>query len=69
MVCAGLVAGACMVFWAKPLAAAVLHDLKFESVTPLGVGAAAILGVALLASYLPVRRAARVDPMLAFRHD
>jgi predicted permease len=69
MVCAGLAAGTCMVLWARPLAAAVLHDLKFDSATPLGLGAGAMAAVALLASYLPARRAAQVDPMVALRHE
>ena len=69
MVYAGLVAGMGMVFWARPLAASLLHGLKIESTAPLGFGGGAIVAVALLAAYVPARRAASVDPMLALRHD
>jgi putative ABC transport system permease protein len=69
MVCTGLVAGMGMVFWARPLAASLLHGLKLETAAPLAIGSGAILAVALLAAYVPVRRAVSVDPMLALRHD
>ena len=69
MVLTGLSIGVPMAFWCKSLAASLIQDLPLRSVVPIAFGAVAMVAVALLAAYVPARRAALVDPMEALRHE
>jgi putative ABC transport system permease protein len=69
LVGAGLVLGAPVAFWSQRLAASMLENLPSGGVVPIAAGVTAMTGVALLAAYVPVRRATRVDPVIALRSE
>jgi predicted permease len=69
MVCAGLAIGTPLAFWGKHLAASLIPDLPVASPLPIFLAAAIMIAVGLIAAYLPARRAMRVDPMVALRHE
>lgn len=47
----------------------LLYDVTPTDPTTLALVSGVLMTVALLASYLPARRAARIDPMVALRHE
>jgi len=47
----------------------VLFGVKANDLSTIGVSTAVLVVVTLFASYLPARRAMRVDPMVALRHE
>ena len=69
MSAAGLAAGVPLAYWGKRVVASVIPGLPAESVLPVALGAAVMVGLALAAAYVPARRATRVDPMEALRYD
>ncbi len=69
IVLAGLVAGIPLAIWGRSTATALLQDLTVAGAAPFALAAGGILAIAVLASYIPARRAARVDPIEALRHE
>jgi ABC-type antimicrobial peptide transport system permease subunit len=51
------------------LVASMLFGLAPTDAVTIAVAMAVMLGVAAVAGYLPARRAARVDPLVALRYE
>jgi putative ABC transport system permease protein len=65
----GLPIGALLAIWAGRAAATLLYQLKpYDAVSLFGAGALLAV-IALFASYIPARRAAALNPMMALRNE
>ena len=69
LVVAGLVIGAPVALWSNRIAASMLENLSSGGVLPIAVAVVAMIPVALLAAYLPARRATQVEPLSALRSE
>ncbi|HEX4771318.1 MAG TPA: ABC transporter permease [Bryobacteraceae bacterium] len=66
---AGVAVGAAASLGCAKLLRSMLFGLTPNDPLTLGLSVAILLGAALLAGFLPARRAARIDPLEAVRHD
>ena len=68
MVSAGILLGAPLAFWCGQIAAGLIANLQAGVTTSFVSAAGALVAAAVLAAYVPARRAIRVDPADALRH-
>jgi len=65
----GLAIGVILALLAARSAAAILYGLKPNDLLTFAAAIALVILIALAGSFLPARRAARVDPMVALRYE
>ena len=69
LACTGLLIGLALALGASRLIEGLLFGIESSDVLTYTAVAAGLLCVALAASYLPARRASRIDPMRALRYE
>jgi predicted permease len=69
LVIVGLLLGVPAAFWSKRVSANMLENLPPGGVLPIAAAMAALIALALLAAYLPARRATRIEPLVALRAE
>ncbi|HET9401887.1 MAG TPA: hypothetical protein VFO34_13150, partial [Candidatus Acidoferrales bacterium] len=66
---AGVLLGSVSAYGFARTLASLLYGVSPADAGSLGIGVLAIVAVALAASYFPARRASRIDPLVALRHE
>jgi ABC-type antimicrobial peptide transport system permease subunit len=66
---AGMLAGLALYVWASRFIEARLYEISRLDAATLGAAMAILTSAALLAAWLPTRRATRVDPTIALRAE
>jgi hypothetical protein len=67
--CAGLAVGAPLAYWGRRAAAGLVPDLPAGGAAVIAASAILMILVALVAAWVPARRATRVDPLEALRYE
>jgi putative ABC transport system permease protein len=65
----GVVIGAAVAYWASKWVASLLFSVSPRDPAVFALVATTLIGVAIVASWIPARRASRVDPNVALRSD
>jgi putative ABC transport system permease protein len=65
----GVVIGLAASFGATPVLSRFLYGIKSYDPSTLTFVSSLLIGVTILATYIPARRATRVDPLVALRHE
>jgi ABC-type antimicrobial peptide transport system permease subunit len=66
---AGILTGVVIALFTTRLASSLLYGVSPRDPVTIAAVALTLLAVSALANYLPARRAARVDPVMALRQD
>jgi putative ABC transport system permease protein len=69
LILAGVVAGVFGSFWLTRFMSTLLFGIKPTDAMSFAAAALVLALAALLASYIPARRASKVDPMVALRYE
>jgi ABC-type antimicrobial peptide transport system permease subunit len=66
---AGLAISVPTALWTSKFVESFLFGMKPNDPQAVMLAVGILLSAALLAGYVPARRASRIDPMIALRHD